>query len=130
MDLTVSFPEACEVLLGERHELYSDFYYACKPLMSEAYLKRVRPFEPTKISIKALSHKTAMNRPDFPELLIYVFGELKTKLGSLETLENQEKVGFFHDEALELLQSEAFKSRKDSQELINAVKELHPKLEI
>jgi hypothetical protein len=40
VDLTVSFPEACEVLLGERHELYSDFYYARKPLMEAVFLKK------------------------------------------------------------------------------------------
>ena len=132
VDLTVSFPEACEVLLGECHELYGDFYCACQPLMDAIFLKNINPFEPIKLSFKVLSHKTVMNRPDFPELLIYVFGALKTKLGNLETLENQKKEGegFFYNTALELLQSEAFKSRKDSQELINAVKELHPKLEI
>ncbi len=122
MDLTVSFPEACEVLLGERHEVYREIYH--KPVDGEAYLKGVKPFGPVNICIKALSNKTAMNRPDFPELLIYVFEEIKSKLG------NEIKKIYYYNSAVELFQNEAFKSRKDSQELINAVKELHPNLEI
>ena len=122
MDLTVSFPEACEVLLGERHEVYREIYHG--PVDGAAYLKGVKPFGPVNICIKALSHKTAMNRPDFPELLIYVFEEIKTKLG------NEIKKIYYYNSAVELFQNEAFKSRKDSQELINAVKELHPNLEI